>query len=139
MAVGDETIGFGGTIEVNDGMGDAFVIIDKPVSLAVPNWTLGTVDSKRLDLDQATIVKLPTLLMGESFVIKYQHTNAGYIRFQALLLARAPKQWRITIPDDDGDTEITLPGILTTNKVDPLEADKITEVELTVVVSGPAV
>lgn len=139
MAVGDETIGFGGVLEVNDGVADAFQVVPKVESLGVPNYTIGTVDSKRLDLTNGVIIVLPTLSKGDAISFKIQHTNETYGRFVAIRDARVAKQWRITVPDDDGDTEITVPGILTGCPMDPLEADKITTFTATVQISGEAV
>lgn len=136
MAVGDETIGFGGVAEVNDGAADAFQVIPKVVSLGFPSEVVGTVESKRLDLTDAVIVKLATLKNGDSFSIKIQHTKATYARMETIRKARVAKQWRITIPDDDGGTEKTVPGILTQNKFDPMEAEKINEFEAIIEVSG---
>lgn len=138
MAVGDETIGFGGVLEVNDGVADAFQVVPKVESLGVPNYTIGTVDSKRLDLTNGVIKVLPTLSKGDSIAFKIQHTNATYARFTAMRDARVEKQWRITVPDDDGDTEITVPGILTGCPWEGLQADTINTFTANVQISGEA-
>jgi hypothetical protein len=124
MAVGDATIGFGGTVEVDDGGGGAFVEIDAVLTLGVPTITTGTVESKRLASD--FIKKLATVNKGESLSIKQEFTNAGYARMEALR-DRATHRFRFTIPDDNGDTVITAPCIVTANKVADMESDKITE------------
>lgn len=139
MAVGEESIGFGGTLEINDGAGDTFVAVDMIVTLGIPNYTVGTVESKRLDLPGGVIKKLATLKNGGSLTVKQQFTNAGYARMNALRDAKAEKQFRFTIPDDDGDTQVTVPGLVTANKVSDLDAEKITEFDTTIEVSGAEV
>lgn len=133
--VGDETIGFGGTLEINDGGGGSFVPVDKIVTLGIPAYTTGTVESKRLDLDGGVIKKLATLKNGGNLTVKIQFTHAGYARMKALE-DRAEHLFKFTVPDDDGDTEITVPGIVTLNKTSDLDAEKITEFDMTVEVSG---
>lgn len=136
MAVGDETIGFGGTLEVNDGVGDAYVEIPKVVTLGVPSYVTGVVESKRLDLTNRVIIKLPTLVNGGSFTFQVQHTNETHGRLVAIRDALEAYQWRVTVPDDDGDTVVTAPGILTECKIEDLDAEKITVIACTVEVSG---
>lgn len=133
MAVGDGTIGYGGTLEINDGGGSSYVAVDGIVSLGIPNYTLGTVESKRLS--NTIIKKLPTIRKGDSFTIKQEFTNAGFARMKALLNARVEKLFRFTIPDDAGDTEIIVPGLVVSNKVADLEVDKITEFDTMVEIS----
>lgn len=136
MAVGDESIGYGMVCEVNDGALDAFVVIDKVEEVTPPSYTVGTVESKRLDLTNRVVIKLATLRTGDPLTIRVQHTNAGFARFVAIRDAYAEKQWRFTVPDDDGDTEITVPGILTAVKLSAVSPEAITTFELTVEVSG---
>jgi hypothetical protein len=137
MAVGDATIGYGGTIEINDGGGSSYVAVDAVITVGVASYTLGPVESKRLAND--IVKKLPTIKKGDSFTIKQEFTNAGYIRMKALLDARTPKNFRFTIPDDDGDTEITVPGIVTQNKISDLDPEKITELDTMVEISDEEV
>lgn len=131
MAVGDESIGFGGTLEINDGPADAFVEVDAVISLGIPNYVMGTVESKRLS--RAVVKKLPTILNGGNLTIKQDFTHAGYARMQAI--KGTEKLFKFTIPDDDGDTEITVPGIVTQNKVSDLDPEKVTEFDTTVEIS----
>lgn len=139
MAIGDETIGYGSTLEINDGSGGAFVAVPKIVTLGVPSYVVGTVESKRLDLTNRVIVKLATLVNGGSFQFSVQHTNAMLTRLEAIRTALVPKQFRVTIIDDDGNYSKTVPGILTENKVQDLDAEKITVIDVTVEVSGDQV
>lgn len=136
MAVGDETIGYGATLEINDGTADAYVVVDKVVTLGVPSYVTGVVESKRLDLTNRVIIKLPTLVNGGNFQFTVQHTNATHARLVAVRDLLAEKSFRVTIPDDDGDTVVTVPGILTEVKVEDLDAEKITVISCTVEVSG---
>lgn len=136
MAVGDESVGFGATIEVNDGNGDTFVVIGKCEIIGVPCQTVGTVQSKRLDLENGVIKKLATLIDGGSFPFRVQHTNEAHVRLRTILRAREEKQWRVTVPDDDSDTTVTVPGILTEAKKDDLDPEKITVINCMVEVSG---
>jgi hypothetical protein len=62
--------------------------------------------------------------------------HAGWARMETIRAAKQVHEWKFTIPDDDGDTEITVTGFITENKTDPLEAEKITEFETMVTVSG---
>jgi|GEM_PF-5838477 len=137
MAVGDATIGYGGTLAINDGSADAYVLVDAITALGIPSYTLGTVESKRLTAD--IIKKLPTVKKGDSFVIKQEFTNAGFDRMRTLLNARIQKLFKFTIPDDDGDTEYTVPGIVTQNKISDLESDTITMFDTTVEISDDEV
>lgn len=147
MAVGDESIGFGATCEIDDGgtgaaTGAAYTVVGMITSLGVPSDTTGIVESKRLDLPGGKVRKIATLLDGGEFSIKQQFTNAGFSRMEALRVAHQANKtfnlFKITIPDDDGDTEVIVPGIVTQNKTDALEADKITEFETMVTVQGEA-
>lgn len=136
MAVGDETIGYGATLEVNDGVSAAFVIIPKVVTLGVPSYVTGVVESKRLDLTNRVTLKLATLVNGGSFTFTAQFTHETHARLVAIRDTLAAYQWKVTIPDDDGDTTVTAPGILTECKVEDLDAEKITVINCTVEVSG---
>lgn len=136
MAVGSETIGYGATLEINDGVASAFVPVDMLTTLGVPSYVTGTVESKRLDLPNRVIIKLPTLVNGGNYQFSCQFTHAQHARLVAARDALAEYQFRVTIPDDDGDTVVTAPGILTEVKVDDLDPEKITVINCTVEVSG---
>lgn len=138
-ATGDESIGFGGVFEINDGVADAFVVVPKVESLGVPNEVTGTVESKRLDLDEAVIVKLATIHNGGSFQVKIQLTAATIARLETIRQARATKHFRVSIPNDTGFYRITVPGIITSNQTEDLEAEKITVINCSIEVSGKRV
>lgn len=136
---GDEQVGFGGTFEINDGDGAVFVVVPKVETLGVPDETVGFVESKRLDLAEAVIKKIATLKNGGSFSVKIQLIAATWTRLEAIRAARAEKQFRIAVPVDTGKLKITVPGIITSNKVEDLESEKITVINCTVEVSGARV
>ncbi len=131
MAVGDETIGFGGTIEIDDGGGSSFIELAAVVSLGIPVYTTGTVESKRLNRE---VVKfLPTIAKGEALTIRHNFTNANWARVEAI--RGTEKNFRFTVPDDDGDTVRTVPGIITANKTSDLDPEQVTMIETMVQVS----
>ena len=136
MAVGDETIGYGSTLEINDGGAGAYVAVGKIEILGIPSKIVGTVQSKRLDLTNRVIKKLPTLVDPGNFTFRVQHTNAMYSRLKTIRDAHTDYHFRATIADDDGDTVITVPGLLVQVKPDDVDAEKITVLECTVEVSG---
>lgn len=136
MAVGDESIGYGATLEINDGPASAFEVVPMLTTLGVPSYVTGVVESKRLDLPNRVIIKLPTLVNGGSFPFSLQFTHEQHARLILVRDALAEYQFRVTIPDDDGDTVVTAPGILTEVKVDDLDPEKITVIDCTVEVSG---
>lgn len=135
-AEGDEQVGFGGVLEINDGDADAWQVVPKVETLGVPSETVGTVESKRLDLPEATIVKLATLKNGGSFNVKIQAIAATVLRLDAIKKARATKQYRVSVVLDTGTLRVVVPGIITSNPIEDLEAEKITVINLTVEVSG---
>ena len=138
MAQGDGTIGFGGVLEINDGAGSAFVLVDAIVTLGVASYTLNTVDSKRLSSDVVKVI--PGIKKGDAFTIQMENTRAGVVRFRTLFDAREEKQFRFTIPDDEGDyDEWTVPGIVTQVKKSDLEVESITMLEVSVQVSDDPV
>ncbi len=63
----------------------------------------------------------------------------GILAGSEVLQEKLVPQFKLTIADDDGGTEFTWPGIITENKTDSVEPDKITEFETTVQISGAAV
>jgi hypothetical protein len=96
---------------------------------------VGVVDSKRLDLPGGYIRKVQTLKDREEITVRIQHTTAGYARFKAI--EAVTKQFRFTIPSDDTDVVVTVEGFVNGVRVDPLIADEITEMVVTIVVFGP--
>lgn len=138
MAVGDESIGFGGTVQIDDGgsgaaPGAAFTILDHIVTLGIPAPKIGTAESKRLGL--ARIRKIATIEDGGEITIKVQFTNAQWARLETIRLAKQRNNWKFTVPDDNGNTVVTVVCLVTENKIDPLEPDKITDFEIMLTVA----
>lgn len=132
-------IGLGSIVEVNDGAADAFVAIDDIVNLTVPDEEFGTVESKRLNQSSdKTIRKLVTMKDPGEISFQYEFGAAKFLRLNTL--KGTAKSWRITLPSDGVDDEVvwTLPGVLRSNKVEPVAADEIQMVTVTIVVTGPA-
>lgn len=128
----EESIGFGGTVDIDDGgtgaaPGASFVNVVNVVTLGVPSIKTNTTESKRLTL--ARIRKIATIEDGGEFSIKQQFTNAGFARMETIRTAKARHTFRITVPDDDSDTVIEVVCLITENKTDSLESEKITEFE----------
>lgn len=133
---GDETIGFGGIFEINDGLADAFQVVPKVETLGVPDEKVGVVESKTLDLDEATIRKIATLKNGGQIKVKVQNIAATFMRIDEIKKNRATKQFRVSVPIDTGTLRITVPGIITEAPIEDLEAEKITIINMTIEVSG---
>lgn len=141
-AEGDESVGFGGVLEMQDGAGDTYVAVPKIEVLGVPNPVTGIVESKTLDLPEATIRKLGTLVNGGTFTFKYHMIAATHARVEAIRVTRLPKNFRVKVPVDTGVggfLVVTVPGIVTQNQIEDLEAEKITVGNVTVEVSGAAI
>lgn len=139
MAQGDETIGLGATVEIDDG-GDgsapdqvSFEEVAAVLSIGVPSIKTGTTESKRIS--NGRVRKVATIEDGGEFTIKQQFTHDGFARMEAIRSNKHRCTYRITVPDDDGDTEIEVVGLITENKTDALEPDKITEFETMVSVA----
>ena len=136
---GDESIGYGATLEINDGASSAFVEVPKLEKLGFPNETTGTAESKTLDLPEAVIRKLPTLKDGGSFTFTYEVLAETYERVETIRKARSIKEYRVTVPVDTGTIEVVVKGFISANQIEDIEAEKITVGNVTVVVSGPQV
>lgn len=134
MAVGDESVGFSAIVEIDDsgtsaGPGGSFTVVDKVVDFDVPSPKSGNVESKRLGL--ARLRKIATGVEdGGEVSIKVQFTHAGWSRMEAIRLNKQRNNWRFTIPDDNGNTQVTFVCLLHQNKPSKIEADKITEFEI---------
>lgn len=138
MAVGDESIGYGATVTIDDAgtgaaAGAAATAISYVISLGVPSIVTGTAESKRLG--NSRIRKIATIEDGGTFSIRQHFTNAGFDRMEANRSNKNRLTFVITVPDDNGNTEITVVGLITENKTDALEVDKITEFETMVTVA----
>jgi hypothetical protein len=129
-AVGDESLGFGATYTAGG------TLIPKIEKLGVPNFTTNTVESKTLDLPNATIRKIAALKVGDSYNIVWQLHNATYQALETLRDGRTTSTHSIVIPIDTGTLSISVPGIIVSNKIEEIEAEKITVVTTTVEIAG---
>lgn len=132
-------IGLGATLEVNDGVGDAFAEVEDIMNLQIPDDEFGSTESKRLNQSaDKTIRVLPTMKTPGEFSFQYEFSGAKKDRLDAL--KGVSKEWRVTLPDDPSGTWTkTVPGWVKSNKNDPTEPDQIQTVTCTVSVSGPEV
>lgn len=132
-------IALGAIVEVDDGSADAFVAIDDIVNLTVPDEEFGVVESKRLNQSaNKTIQKLVTMKDPGEISFQYEFGAVKFLRLNTL--KGTAKNWKITLPSDGADDEVvwTLPGILRSNKVEPVSPDEIQMVTATIVVTGAA-
>lgn len=130
-----ESIGYNSTLFLDDGGSNAYVQVFNIVSYDAGGPTLGTAESKRLDLTNATLVEVATLLKPGDITWKQQFSNAGFTRNNTILLARSPKNVKTTTMDDSTGTVIIAPGYLVENKHN-VESDKITELDVKWTVRG---
>jgi hypothetical protein len=138
MAVGDESIGLGATVEIDDGgtgaaPGSSVEEVDALLSIDVPEIKTGTAESKRLGVGR--VRKIATIEDGGSWSFKHQFTHTGWERVEAIRTNKQRNEYTVTVPDDNGDTEITVTCLITSNKVETIEADKITEITTTLEVA----
>jgi hypothetical protein len=126
------TIGLGFRLQINDGGGSSYAEVDAIVTIGIPSYTLSTVDSKRLSRDVVKVIA--GIKRGDPFTIGMENTRAGRLRFRTLFNAKEEKLFRFFIPDDEGEEEYTVPGLITNLKGDVV-VDEITPLEVTVQVS----
>lgn len=131
-----ESIGYGTTCFINDGGAGAYVQMFNVVSIDPGSSRLQTTESKRLDLTDRHIVEVPTLFKGGDITIKQQFSNAGFPRINTLKDARTLSNFKVTITDDAAGTTVIAPGYFVENKPASIEADKITEMDITFTVTG---
>jgi hypothetical protein len=136
MADTKESIGYGSQAYIDDGSASAYVIVDMLLEFENAAPKLGTVDSKRLDTPNATIVKVPTLFDGGECSLTQQFSQAGWTRLETLRKARAYKHVKFSVIDDTSTSVRIVPGLFTENKIDKVVADEITKFTTTFVVSG---
>lgn len=137
----DEKLGYGATLEINDGVGSAFVAVPNIVSMDVPSVMRNVIESRRLDLPDNFVVKLKGLKNRDDIVVTSQVTNAQHARLKAIAEGETDYQFRFTIPDDTGigGTEVTVNGFISNHRITTVETEKINEMETTVTVYGPDV
>lgn len=137
----NNTIGLGTTLEVNDGVADAFAFVDNLVNIGVPDPETGVIERKLLGLTQRTIRKKAALKDPGEFAFQYEYTPARKERFDALQDGEE-YHWRFNVPptDDAPSTHFirVVPGFVKSNKLDQIVPDQIVTATCVVTVSGPA-
>lgn len=133
-------IGLGATVAVNDGsggIGSASAIIVDAVNLTVPDYAVGVVESKRLNLPSGVIVKIAALSDPGEFSFEYEFSTGKKTRLD--LLIGSPRVFIITLPTDVGATWTrSTPGFIKTNKTSSVTAEGMQMATCTVVCSGPS-
>lgn len=128
------TIGLGSTLEINDGAASAFVDVTNLVDIDPPDDVMGAAESKRLDLASDTITAVPTVKNPGEFSFTYEYDDGTeFDRIDAL--KGVAKSFKFT---PNGGTAKTVPGFVTSNKMNQVVADQIMTATTTVRVTGPA-
>lgn len=138
---GTESIGLGFTVQIDDNgagaaNGLAFTVVDNIIAAVPPAEVLKTIESKRMDMPGGRLIVIPTIFEPGKGSIRVDFTHAGYARFESLRKNKIPASFKWTIPDDGGNTIVTVTGYVTENKTDSIEPDKITEFEAMINFSG---
>lgn len=129
-------IGLGWKLQVNDGVADAYADINGITSLGIPDdGPVGMVEHKPLDLANSTVTRSAALVTPGAFTFSYEFTKADYIRLAAL--KRVQKNWKVSSTDGTPWTRI-VPGILSVQTLQPVVADGVVTVDVTVEVTGAA-
>lgn len=132
-------IGYGGKVEINDGVANAFQAVPDLTDIDPPEAVTKSAESKRLNLASSTLTKVPTLDDPGQFSFSFEASKTVVDRLNAL--KRVAKSFKITIlgastPTDD--IVRTVPGYIVSVKADQVEADKIVTYKCMVDVTGPA-
>jgi hypothetical protein len=138
MADKVESIGYGTTVFVDDGASSAYVGIDNLIDCDPPAEKLNTVESKRLNIAGGVLVSVPTLFDPGECQVYQQFTNAGFSRMETLRKAKTLCHFKFTIVDDVSGTTVIVPGYVTQNQTEKVEADKITAFTTMFKVAGAA-
>ncbi|MES2208584.1 MAG: hypothetical protein V4515_00110 [Chloroflexota bacterium] len=129
-------IGCGWALAVDDGASSAFVAIDDITSLTPPDdGPVGAAESKRLDISAYTVTRVPTVITPGAFSFSYEFDKTQYARLAAL--KRTAKNWKVTSTDGTPWTR-TVPGFLAQQVIQPVTADGIVTVDVSVEVTGAA-
>lgn len=124
--------GLGTTIEINDGSANAFVAVADVVSITPPGDELQSAVSKRLNLTDGLLGKVPTTTDGGEFSFTYEYDADEFDRINAL--KGESKSFKIT---PNGGTAYTIPGYVTKNMQNEIIADEIQTCTANVMVNGP--
>lgn len=129
-------IGLGWELAVDDGEASAYVAIDALTDFQVPDdGPFGMAESKRLDIANSTVTRVPTVVTPGAFTFTYEFDKTQYARLGAL--KGDVKNWKATSTDGAPWTRI-VPGVLTMQEIGSVQADGIVSVTGTVEVTGAA-
>ena len=140
MPENNATIGLGFTVAVNDGSGStgsASALLIDLVDVNPPDPTVGTVESKRLNLTSRTIRKLPGLKDPGEFTFTYEYSKGKKARLDALV--GSERVFVFVAPDaGDGAETVTVPAFVSHNMKNAVTPDGLMTCTCTCVVTGPA-
>lgn len=125
------TIGLGTTLEINDGVANAFQAVAGVVSIDPPDAEVQVAESKRLDLSNGLLGKVAATSDPGQFTFQYEYDSTLYSRLDGL--KGVSKSFKIT---PNGGSARTVPGFIVQNKQDPIEPDTIMTATCTVQVNG---
>lgn len=129
-------IGLGWTLAVDDVTPLTFVVINALTDLAVPSdGPFGMAESKRLDIANKTVTRVPTVKTPGSFTFTYEFDKAQFARLE--LIRGVEKNWKVSSTDTVAWTR-QCPGVMCEQKIDGVAADGIVHVVCTVEVTGAA-
>lgn len=137
----DEKLGYGATLEINDGGGSAFVAVPNITAMDFPSVMRNVIESKRVDLPEQFIVKLKGLKNRDDIVVTSDVTNTEHARLKALAEGETDYQFRFTVPDDTSNTgtSVTVNGFVRNHKINSVTPEGINEMQTTITVYGPDV
>lgn len=129
------SVGYGATLELDDGASSAYVAIADLVDIDPPEETATVVSSKRLSLTGGVLTKTATGIRDPgTFTFTYELSAANKARLD--LVKGVQKNWKFTLPSVGGNYVKVVPGILTSNKIKAVTAEEIETATATVEVSG---
>lgn len=129
-------IGLGSSVAIDEVTPLTFVVVPNVTSLGVPDVTLNTTESKRLDITNSTIRKIPTMFDRGEVTFTYEFDSTTKDRLDGIRDAKTENSYRFTIEFGATDWTETLKGYLTKNVVNEVVADEIVTCTATVVFSG---
>jgi hypothetical protein len=129
-------IGCGWKLAVDDQAGPAYQDIAYLTDVDPPDdGPVGMADSKRLDIANNTVTRVPTVITPQNFTFTYEFDKTQYVRLATI--KRTVKNWKVSSTDGTPWTRI-VPGVLSQQKLNAVNADGIVTVTVTVEVTGAA-
>lgn len=124
-------IGYGASVEVNDGTGDAFQALNEITNITVPSPEVATVESTHLNSTNRTRTYVVGLTEPGEFSVEQNYADAEYTRLVGL--RGTSKSWKVIAPDTDFTASFT--GVIT--KVEMQVSEELMKMTTTVKVMGP--